>query len=217
MKWNQVWIWCEGSAAYNRGIKGAVVMAISGKVAGCENMRIWHPWYGDMGKPATQAKLNSWAKTAKAQGCVALGIDAEGWLWKPTSIAMFAAAAKSVGLPLYAAPKASCDPGGKFLDGNFAKSVACLNKYTQGCLLWAYSANGAVYSALVKKWRAAGFKGVLGCFQDTWRNDPKKGYYGKLYWKSVVEACRYNRWPFCLFHGNHSTSGDIALLKKYYA
>jgi len=206
-----LYIWCEASSAYTRGLPASAVIAIKGKAS----VGLWHPWYAGMGKPATQATLHKWAAGWKKAGAKALCIDAEGWVWKPASIAMFATAAKSVDLPLWAAPKATCDPGGRFLDGNFSKSVKCLQKHTSACLIWAYGSDGRTYDALRAKWRAAGYRGTLGVFQDQIRDGG--GYRGRINWRSCATTAKAKGYPFCLFVGNRSSAKDIAELKAIFA
>lgn len=205
-----LYIWCEASSAYARGLPASAVIAIRGKAT----IGLWHPWYGGMGKSTTQAALNKWATGWKRAGAKALCIDAEGWIWKPSSIAMFAAAAKSVGLPLWAAPKATCDPGGRFLDGDFNRSVKCLQRHTSSCLLWSYGSDGRSYNALISRWRRSGYRGTLGVFQDQVRNG--NGYRGKHVWRSVAKSAISGSYPFCLFLGNRSSSADVSELNKMF-
>lgn len=208
-----VGIWNEASAANDFGL-GGICYALSGK-DGKATVRLAHPWYAPWQKPMSDAGIHQWAAKAKAEGCIAVAVDLEGWINSPQSLAVFHSAAHSVGLPLIAVPKVSLEPGGHYLDGNFEKSVRTLEELVDGTMAWGYECDGKSYDLWASRWRVAGFTKQIGYLQDQFRNG--NGYNGKLTWRSVVETAKRTGHPFMLFAGNHSDSASLNALKGYFA
>ena len=210
-------IWCEASGAYDRGIRSAIVWALRGK-AGAQNIRIAHPWYDPW---KTRINYEEWLRrltAARNEGCVAFGIDTEGWLYDVQVCSEAYAAAQAVGIKLLHVPKASIGlgptPPYHWLDRDFPNSVKVLEQYSDGCWLWNYGLGGEGYRDITRQWRAAGYTKQIGWIQDQVRDH--NGFHGARLWRSVVDAARADGVSFMLFAGNHSTPQLIDELRGYY-
>ncbi len=214
---NRISIWCEASGAYDRGIRDGIAWALHGR-AGAQNIRIAHPWYDPWTRPINRAEWVRRLQAAKAEGCVAFGIDTEGWLFAQGAIVDAWEAAKQVGIKILHVPKASIGLGPKpphvWIDTDFDGSVRFLEAHSDGVWLWNYGFDGEGYRAITEQWRAAGYTGQIGWIQDQVRNHG--GYMGRLQWRSVVNTARQDRISFMLFAGNHSSPAEIDELRRMY-
>jgi hypothetical protein len=207
-------IWNEAGGAHDFGIKSATCLSLHGR-AGAGQVRIAHPWYDPWKAPINAAEIERRMRAAKGEGCVAFGVDFEGWMWSESVAAQFATAAKAVGLPLICVPKVSNDLGGKYLAGGFEADVRIVERYFDAAIGWGYGCDGPAYLEWMRRWRAAGFKGQLGCTQDQVRDG--NGYHGARHWRSVVDMCRREGYLFMWFAPNHSSAALVAEMRSIWS
>lgn len=214
---NRISIWCEASGAYDRGIRDAIVWALRGS-AGAQNIEIAHPWYDPWKSPINRAEWVRRMAAAKARGCIAYGIDTEGWIFQRSVCDDIWAAAQQVGIKVLHVPKATIglgpQPPHKWLTGSFESDVAYLETVSDGCWLWNYGYDGEGYRMITRLWRDAGYTKQIGWIQDQVRD--ANGFHGAIRWRSVVRAAREDNVSFMLFLGNHSANALIQELQSMY-
>ena len=210
-------IWCEASGAYDRGIRNATVWALTGK-AGAANIRIAHPWYHPWRSPISRAEWVRRLQAAKNEGCIAFGIDTEGWIFQRHVCDDIWAARQEVDIPVLHVPKATVglgpQPPHKWLTGSFESDVKYLETVSDGCWLWNYGYDGEGYRMITNLWRRAGYTKQIGWIQDQVRN--ANGFHGARLWEHTVQTAREHNTSFMLFLGNHSSNDLIARLRSYY-
>jgi hypothetical protein len=162
-------MFCEAGSATKYDLSGitakTILVAIRGKSARGRTIRCIHPWYDPYKVSPSDATLLSWFRNAKADGCIAVAVDWEGWCKSLKETERFVQAAESVGIPLMLVPKWTLDPSGEYYCGckSAAEVVQVLNRLNvPALLLWLYM-NDAT-------WRRATLKSI---FRDN-------GYTGQL-------------------------------------
>lgn len=201
-------IWNEASPANDYGM-GGDVFARSNMIKG-RTWRLLHGLYDAMPKD-----IASYVKSVANEGAKGLALDVEGDFNNANNLRAIRNACNRFGVKLIGAPKVTCNPGGDYPGGNYEKSVKLFEEIFDACLVWGYGCNGDAYEYHMKTWRNYGFTKQIGVFQDTVRDT--NGYMGKVYWRDVAKHAKAGGYPFVLLLPNHSSSADLAELRKIFS
>lgn len=204
----KVVIWNEQSSAYDYGMGGDVI-ARSGLLSG-RTWRLLHGLYDAMPKD-----IAAFVKSAMNEGAKGIALDVEGDFNNANNLRAIRNACNKFGAKLIGAPKVTLNPGGDFPAGNFEKSVRLCQEIFDAVLVWGYGCDGGAYEYHMKTWRNNGYTKQIGVFQDTFRDT--NGYMGKYYWRDVATHAKNGGYPFVLFLPNHSSSADLAELRKIFS
>jgi hypothetical protein len=124
-----------------------------------------HPVNGDA--EMSEAEMIRFAQQAKSAGFAGICSDTEKWLADLANLKRFYAAGKSVGLQVWAAPKATMELTGRPYFGlPFELAVKEFDAITDGMLLWKYDWMPAQWGQLVARARAAGYRGDIICLTE---------------------------------------------------